>query len=170
VGDLDLDGLPLVAGLVLPTALDELAGHEDPHAFLKRPARVLGDRSPCRAAEEPVVDVLPLPVVLAAVADRDGEVREGRATLGIAKLGLVGEVPTKATWFITTSLPGRSWLARSRSDATESSPRHRRNATDAKGKRALMSAQRAVAWRSSGLRLRYKKRSVPAWSRSWEEA
>jgi hypothetical protein len=33
VSDLDLDGLALVAVVVLPAALDELAGHEDPHAF-----------------------------------------------------------------------------------------------------------------------------------------
>jgi hypothetical protein len=35
VGDLDLDGLTLVALVVLPRTLDELAGHEDPHAFLQ---------------------------------------------------------------------------------------------------------------------------------------
>jgi hypothetical protein len=35
VGDLDLDGLTLVAVVVLPAALDELAGHEDPHPFFK---------------------------------------------------------------------------------------------------------------------------------------
>jgi hypothetical protein len=46
----------------------------------------------CISTEEPVVDVLPLPVVLAAVADRDGEACEGRATLGVAKLGIVGDV------------------------------------------------------------------------------
>jgi hypothetical protein len=64
VGDLDLDGLTLVAVVVLPAALDELAGHEDPHALLERAARVLGDRSPCRAAEEPVVDVPHCPLCL----------------------------------------------------------------------------------------------------------
>jgi hypothetical protein len=77
VGDLDLDGLALVADFVLPRALDELASDEDPHALARRAARVLGDRAPCRAAEEAVVDVLPLPVVLGAVADR--EVKPARA-------------------------------------------------------------------------------------------
>jgi hypothetical protein len=43
VGDLDLDGLTLVAVVVLPAALDELAGNEDPHPLLEDPARVLGD-------------------------------------------------------------------------------------------------------------------------------
>lgn len=90
--DLDLHALALVAGVVLPAALDELAGHEDPHALLQRVRCVLGDRSPCPAAEEPVVDVLPLAVVLAAVTDRDGEACEGRATLRVAKLGIVGDV------------------------------------------------------------------------------
>jgi hypothetical protein len=92
VGDLDLDAVPLVAGVVLPAALDELAGHEDPHALAKRAARVLGDRAPCPAAEEPIVYVLPLAVVLGAVAYRDGEACEGRATLGVAELGIVGDV------------------------------------------------------------------------------
>ena len=92
MGDLDLDGLTLVAVVVVPAALDELAGNEDPHPLLEGLRCVLGDRVPCRAAEEPVVDVLPLAVVLAAVADRDGEVREGRATLGVAELGIVGDV------------------------------------------------------------------------------
>jgi hypothetical protein len=40
-------------------------------------SHVLGCRAQCRAAEEPVVDVLPLAVVLGAVADRDGEACEG---------------------------------------------------------------------------------------------
>jgi hypothetical protein len=53
---------------------------------------VLGDRSPCRAAEEPVVDVLPLAVGLAAVTGRNGEACEGRSTLGVAKLWIVGDV------------------------------------------------------------------------------
>ncbi len=92
MSDLDLDDLTLVAVVVLPAALDELAGHEDPHPLRERAARVLGDRAPCRAAEEPVVDVLPLAVVLGAVADRDGEACEGRATLGVAELGIVGDV------------------------------------------------------------------------------
>lgn len=35
VGDLDLDGLTLVAVVVLPAALDELAGHEHPHAVVR---------------------------------------------------------------------------------------------------------------------------------------
>ena len=81
MADLDLDAVTRVAGIVLPRALDELAGDEDPHALAERSARVLGDRAPCRAAEEPVRDVLPLPVVLGAVAARDGEACEGRATL-----------------------------------------------------------------------------------------
>jgi hypothetical protein len=55
VRHLDLDGLTLVAVVVLPASLDELSGDEDPHAFAKRPARVLGDRAPCRAAEDTVV-------------------------------------------------------------------------------------------------------------------
>jgi hypothetical protein len=33
VADLDLDAVAPVAGLVLPRVLDELAGHEDPHAL-----------------------------------------------------------------------------------------------------------------------------------------
>ena len=33
-------------------------------------ARILGDRSPRRAAEEPLVDLLPLAVVLGVVAGR----------------------------------------------------------------------------------------------------
>lgn len=89
VGDLDLDGLTLVAVVVLPAALDELAGHEHPHARREAAARVLGHRWPCRAAEESVVDDLPLAVGLAAVADRNGEAYEGRTTLGVAKLGIV---------------------------------------------------------------------------------
>jgi hypothetical protein len=40
----------------------------------------------------PVGDVLPLPVVLGAVADRDGEACEGRTTLGVAELGIVGDI------------------------------------------------------------------------------
>jgi hypothetical protein len=92
VGDLDLDAVALVARVVLPRALDELAGDEHPHALFQRAARVLGDRAPRRAAEEPVVDVLPLAVVLAAVADRDRESCERRATLGVAELGIVGDV------------------------------------------------------------------------------
>ena len=36
-------------------------------------ARVLCDAAPGRAAEEPVIDVLPFAVVLRAVADRNGE-------------------------------------------------------------------------------------------------
>ena len=92
VSDLDLDRLALVAGLVFPTALDELAGNEVPHALLERAASVLGDRAPCCAAEEPVVDVMPLAIVLGAVAHRDGEACEGRAALGVANLGIVGDV------------------------------------------------------------------------------
>jgi hypothetical protein len=92
VGDLDLDGLTLVAGVVLPAALDELAGHQRPHPLLEGAACVFGIAAPCRAVEEPIVDVLPLAVVLGAVADRDGEVREGRATLRVAELGIVGDV------------------------------------------------------------------------------
>jgi len=92
VGDLDLDALTLVTVVVLPAPLHELAGDEHPHPLLEGVRCVLGDRSPCRAAEEPVVDVLPLPVVLAAVTDRDGEACEGRAVLGVAKLGIVGDV------------------------------------------------------------------------------
>jgi hypothetical protein len=79
VADLDLHALTLVAGVVLPRALDELADDEDPHALLEGAARVLGDAAPGRAAEEPVGDVLPLPVVLGAVADRDGEACKGRS-------------------------------------------------------------------------------------------
>jgi hypothetical protein len=70
VGDLDLHDRALLA-FDLEGSLDELAGHEDPHPLLEGVRCVLGDRSPCRAAEEPVVDVLPLAVGLAAVADRD---------------------------------------------------------------------------------------------------
>jgi hypothetical protein len=92
VTDLDLDGLTLVTVVVLPASLDELAGHKDPHALLESLRCVLGDRAPRRAAEETVVDVLPLAVVLGAVADRDGEACEGRATLGLAELGIVGDV------------------------------------------------------------------------------
>jgi hypothetical protein len=48
VGDLDLDGLTLVPGIVLPRALDELAGHEDAHALLEGVRCVLGDIAmPC---------------------------------------------------------------------------------------------------------------------------
>jgi hypothetical protein len=36
VRDQNLDGLTLVAGVVLPRALDELAGDKDPHALAKR--------------------------------------------------------------------------------------------------------------------------------------
>ena len=86
--------------------------HEDLHALLERAARVLGDRSPRRAAEEPVVDVLPLAVVLRAVADRDREACEGRAALGAAELGVVGDVPTKATWFIIYLLRAAAALRR----------------------------------------------------------
>ncbi len=82
----------LLHGVVLPRPLDELAGDEDPHALLEGAARVLGDAAPCRAAEEAVGDVLPLAVVLGAVADRDGEACEGRAALGVAELGIVGDV------------------------------------------------------------------------------
>jgi hypothetical protein len=64
VAHLDLDGLPLVAGVVLPRALYELAGHEDPHALAKRAARVLGDAAPCRAAEETVVTSCHCPLCL----------------------------------------------------------------------------------------------------------
>jgi hypothetical protein len=42
--------------------------------------------------KNPSVNVLPLAVVLGAVADRDGEACEGRATLGVAELGIVGDV------------------------------------------------------------------------------
>ncbi|MEA2476562.1 MAG: hypothetical protein QOC87_761, partial [Actinomycetota bacterium] len=43
VGDLDLDALTLVAVVVLPAALHELAGDEDPHPFLQPVRRVLGE-------------------------------------------------------------------------------------------------------------------------------
>jgi hypothetical protein len=92
VGDLDLEGLTFVASFVLPRALDELAGDEDPHALLQRMARVLGNRAPRGAAEETIGDVLPLAVVLRALADRDSEACEGRATLGVAQLRIVGNV------------------------------------------------------------------------------
>ena len=92
VDDLDLDGVTLVTGVVLPRALDELAGDEDPHPLLEGAARVLRYRARCRAAEEPVGDVLPLGVVLGAVADRDGEACEGLNALGVAELGIVGDV------------------------------------------------------------------------------
>ena len=62
-------------------ALDELAGHEDPRALLQGLRRVPGNRAPCRRAKEPVVDVPPLAVVLAAVADRNGEVLARAAPL-----------------------------------------------------------------------------------------
>jgi hypothetical protein len=42
--------------------------------------------------KNPSFDVLPLAVVLAAVTDRNGEACEGRITLGIAQLGIVGDV------------------------------------------------------------------------------
>ena len=77
MGERNLDALTLVAVVVWPAALVELAGNEDPHALFERVAQVLGDRSPCRAAEEPVVDVLPLAVGLAAVTGRNGEACEG---------------------------------------------------------------------------------------------
>lgn len=64
--------------LGLEGPLDQLACDQYTITFVKAVGRVLGDRSPCRAAEEPVVDVLPLPVVVAAVADRKGEACEGR--------------------------------------------------------------------------------------------
>jgi hypothetical protein len=92
VGHLDLDGLTLVAIVVLPAALDQLAGHEDPRPLLERAARVLGDATPRRAAEEPVGNVLPLAVVLGPMADRHREACEGRAALGVAELGIVGDV------------------------------------------------------------------------------
>jgi hypothetical protein len=76
MGDLDLDGVALVAGLVLPRALDELAGHQHAVASVERLAGVLGDGAPCGAAEEAITHVLPLPVVPAAVADCDGEACE----------------------------------------------------------------------------------------------
>lgn len=68
VGDLDLDDRVLAAVLVLPSALDKLADHEDPHPFFmcglcsRRPIAM-----PCSG--RPVVDVLSLAVVLGAVAD-----------------------------------------------------------------------------------------------------
>ncbi len=89
--DLDLhDGALLTVGLEGP--LGELPDHHHAVTLVKGDRCVLGDRSPCPAAEEPVVDVLPLAVVLAAVTDRDGEACEGRATLRVAKLGIVGDV------------------------------------------------------------------------------
>jgi hypothetical protein len=39
------------------------------------------------------------PFVLRAVADRDGEACESRATLGVTELGIVVMFPTRATWF-----------------------------------------------------------------------
>jgi hypothetical protein len=75
---LDLHAVTLRAVLFLPAALDELAGDEHSRALLKRAGGVLRDAAPGCAAEEPVVNVLPLAVVLAAVADRDGEACEGR--------------------------------------------------------------------------------------------
>jgi hypothetical protein len=57
----------------LEGSLDQLADDHDALSFLQALRCVLGDSSPCRAAEEPVVDVLPLAVVLATVVDRDGQ-------------------------------------------------------------------------------------------------
>ena len=58
-----------------------------------------------------------------------------------------------AAWFITTPLPGRH-LAAPKPDAhRKKSAPERRNATDAEGKRALISAEDAVAWRISVLAL-----------------
>lgn len=54
----------LVAVGVLPVALDEFAGDEDPPPLLRVCAAFSGDRSLCRAAEETAVDVLPPAVVL----------------------------------------------------------------------------------------------------------
>jgi hypothetical protein len=80
-----------------PRALDELAGDEVPHALLEALHRVLGDRTPCGAAEEPVVGVLPLAVVPAAVADRHREACEGRANNLTAAAKSIWE-PFEKTW------------------------------------------------------------------------
>jgi hypothetical protein len=79
---------------------------------------------------------------------RDGEACEGRTALRVAELGSSVMFPTRATWFITTSLPGAFWLRPKpfRRIRNKSAP-EQRNATD-EVERALMSAQRAVAWRS----------------------
>ena len=45
VGYLDLHALALAADVVLPRALDELAGNEDPNPLLEGVRCVLGDRS-----------------------------------------------------------------------------------------------------------------------------
>ena len=100
--DLDLDSGPLLS-LDLEGPLDQLAHNHHAVAPVERLRCVLGDRSPCRVAEEPVVDVLPLAVELAAVADRDGEACEGRAVLGVAELRIVGDVSDQSN--LGSSLP-----------------------------------------------------------------
>jgi hypothetical protein len=63
MGDLDLDGVALVAVVVLPAALDELPATKTRIPFFRCALR---SRRPIamQYSEEPVVDVLPLPVVL----------------------------------------------------------------------------------------------------------
>ncbi len=85
---------------------------------------VLGDRSPCRAAEEPVGDVLPLAVGLAPVTDRDGETCEGRTTLGVAKLGFWQNSEHLCGRRDSTGVDlfhdlGSSWLVRARTTRSE---------------------------------------------------
>jgi hypothetical protein len=88
---LHLNGRSLLV-LDLEGPLSQLPEDNHTVTFVKRVRGVLGDRSPCRAAEETVGDVLPLAAVLAAVTDRNGEVREGRATLGVTEFGIVGDI------------------------------------------------------------------------------
>ncbi len=92
MSDLDLDGLTPVAVVVRPRAQDELAGDEIRHALLERVTRVLGDRAPCRAAEDPSVTSCHSPLCLERWLTATVKPCEGRAALGVAEFGVVGDV------------------------------------------------------------------------------
>lgn len=62
-------------------------------AYRLRPPSPLAAEVAVRPKTQPQpIDVLPLAVVLEAVADRDGEAYKGRDALGVAELGIVDEL------------------------------------------------------------------------------
>ncbi len=148
MADLDLEGLALVAGVVLPRALDELARRRRIRIpFLSVRLALSAMLRHAVQRKNPSLTSCHSPFLLAAVAHCDRQACEGRSTLGIAELGIAADVFRLER--PGSSLPlflGACWLRpkpfrrhRNKS-ATE-----RRNTTHAEGERALMSAQRAVA-------------------------
>jgi len=74
---------------VSPAALAEPAGDHDPVALAQGLGQVLGLAAPHVDLEEAGVAVAPLAVLLDALGDRDPQVGDGDAVVGIADLGVL---------------------------------------------------------------------------------